>query len=43
VATHANRVPPFVETRNYVRLVRALYAIYTVPAATPTSRVKIRR
>ena len=43
VATHANRVPPFVETRNYVRLVRALYAIYTVPAVTPTSRVKIRR
>ena len=43
VATHDNRVPPFAETRDYVRLVRALYAIYTAPAATPTLRVKILR
>ena len=28
VTMHANRVPPFAETREYVRLVRAVYAIY---------------
>ena len=40
IATHANRVPPFAETRDYVRLVRAIYAIYR-PAA-PASKDPVR-
>ena len=41
VKTHANSVPPFTETRDYVRLVRALYAIYRPQPAAPTGRVQI--
>ena len=41
VATHANRVPPFAETRDYVRLVRALYAVYRPAPPSPSGRVRI--
>jgi len=41
VATHANRVPPFAETRDYVRLVRAVYAIYRPAAPAPNEPVRI--
>jgi soluble lytic murein transglycosylase-like protein len=40
VATHANRIPPFAETRDYVRLVSALYAVYR-PAASAPDRARI--
>jgi len=43
VATHDNRVPPFAETRRYVELVQALYAIYQPAPAAPTDRVRIVR
>jgi soluble lytic murein transglycosylase-like protein len=40
VATHGNRIPPFAETRDYVRLVRALYAVYR-PARPSPDRARI--
>ena len=43
VTTRANRVPPFAETRDYVRLVRALYAVYRPAPPAPTGRVQIVR
>jgi soluble lytic murein transglycosylase-like protein len=37
VASHDNTVPPFAETRDYVKLVRQVYALYRpAPAATAT-------
>ena len=42
VTTHDNRVPPFAETRRYVEVVQALYAMYR-PAHAPTGRVQIVR
>ena len=41
VTMHANRVPPFAETRDYVRLVRALYAVYRPGPPTPKDPVRI--
>ena len=41
VTVRANRIPPFAETRDYVNLVRALYAIYRPPDLAPTPRVRI--
>src|SRR5579862_507535 len=41
VAMHANRVPPFAETRDYVRLVRAVYAIYRPEAEAPRASIKV--
>ena len=41
VATHANQVPPFTETREYVRLVRMIYALYRPEPATITAPVRI--
>jgi soluble lytic murein transglycosylase-like protein len=41
VALHNNSVPPFDETRDYVKLVQALYAIYRPLPAAPTGRVQI--
>lgn len=43
VATHDNRVPPFAETRRYVDVVQALYAIYRPAPPAPTDRVQIVR
>jgi len=45
VETHDNRVPPFAETRDYVRFVQQLYALYRpVPAEaeTPVRIIKPR-
>ena len=39
VTMRANRMPPYAETRDYVRLVRAVYAIYR-PAPPASSRVR---
>jgi soluble lytic murein transglycosylase-like protein len=41
VTSHANRVPPYDETRNYVTRVRRLYAIYRPAPAAPAGRVQI--
>jgi hypothetical protein len=41
VASHANRIPPYDETRAYVTRVRQFYAIYRPPAAAPAARVKL--
>ena len=41
VALHNNRIPPFTETRDYVKLVQALYAIYRPLPAAPAGRVQI--
>lgn len=43
VETHDNSVPPFAETRDYVRLVQQLYALYRpapADAATPVRIIK---
>ena len=40
VITHDNRIPPFAETRDYVRLVRELYAAYRPP--TPVTATPVR-
>jgi len=41
VETHHNTVPPFAETRDYVRLVQQLYAIYAPQQEAPAARVRI--
>ena len=41
VASRANSVPPFAETREYVRLVRQVYALYRPPAAAPPRPVRL--
>jgi soluble lytic murein transglycosylase-like protein len=41
VAMHANRVPPFAETRDYVRLVRAVYSIYRPENDAPRGPIKV--
>lgn len=41
VALHANHVPPFAETRNYVTRVRQLYAIYRPPPPARHEAVRI--
>lgn len=41
VATRNNRVPPFAETRDYVKLVQQLYAIYRTSPAAPAGPVRI--
>lgn len=41
VTTRNNRVPPFAETRDYVKLVQQLYAIYRPQPAAPTGRVQL--
>lgn len=45
VAMHANRVPPFAETRDYVKLVQQVYALYRpdAQAARPAARIRISR
>jgi len=47
VADHANSVPPFAETRDFVRLVQMVYALYRpfpAPAAPPPVRLpKLQR
>lgn len=43
VATHDNRVPPYAETRRYVDVVQALYAIYRPAPPASTKRVQIVR
>jgi soluble lytic murein transglycosylase-like protein len=43
VATHDNNVPPFAETRDYVRLVQQVYALYRPPPDTPATPVRILR
>jgi Soluble lytic murein transglycosylase and related regulatory proteins (some contain LysM/invasin domains) len=43
VETHHNTVPPFAETRDYVRLVQQLYAIYAPQQEPPPARVRIVR
>jgi soluble lytic murein transglycosylase-like protein len=41
VVSRANTVPPFAETRDYVRLVRQLYALYRPPAMPPVRPVRL--
>ncbi|HET9749369.1 MAG TPA: lytic transglycosylase domain-containing protein [Casimicrobiaceae bacterium] len=41
VASHANRIPPYDETRHYVTRVRQFYAIYRPPPAAPSGRVRL--
>ena len=41
VAARANSVPPFAETREYVRLVRQVYALYRPAAVPPPTRVRL--
>lgn len=41
VASHADRIPPFDETRSYVTRVRQLYAIYRPEPVAPTGRVQL--
>jgi len=41
VASHANRVPPYDETRNYVTRVRQFYAIYRPPPVASAGRVQL--
>ncbi|HET9670916.1 MAG TPA: lytic transglycosylase domain-containing protein [Casimicrobiaceae bacterium] len=41
VAHHANRIPPYDETRTYVTRVRQFYAIYRPPPAASTGRVQL--
>lgn len=41
VARHANRIPPYDETRNYVMRVRQFYAIYRPPLAASPGRVQL--
>ncbi|MEO9135194.1 MAG: lytic transglycosylase domain-containing protein [Casimicrobiaceae bacterium] len=41
VATHNNRVPPFTETRDYVRVVQQLYALYRPQPPAQTTPVRI--
>ena len=41
---HATRVPPFAETRDYVRLVQQVYALYRPDAqAAQPARIRISR
>ncbi|MGE5170935.1 MAG: lytic transglycosylase domain-containing protein [Rudaea sp.] len=41
VATHRNNVPPFPETRDYVRRVQQVYALYRPAQSTPATPVRI--
>ncbi len=41
VVSRANTVPPFAETRDYVRLVRQVYALYRPPATPPVRPVRL--
>jgi soluble lytic murein transglycosylase-like protein len=41
VVSRANTVPPFAETRDYVRLVRQVYALYRPPATPPLRPVRL--
>jgi len=41
VAAHGGRVPPFAETRAFVRLVQHVYALYRSEPAPPAARVRI--
>jgi len=43
VQRYDNRVPPYPETQEYVKLVTQLYALYKPPPALPQSRVTIPR
>lgn len=43
VTMHANRIPPFAETRDYVVLVRALYAVYRETPPASAGRIRIVR
>jgi soluble lytic murein transglycosylase-like protein len=44
VARHANRIPPYDETRDYVTRVRQFYAIYRpLPAASPRRVQLVKR
>jgi hypothetical protein len=40
VQRYGRRVPPYPETRDYVKLVEQFYAFYTPPAAVPPKRVQ---
>ena len=41
VAVHANRVPPFAETRDYVRVVQQVYALYRSPPPVHEGPVRL--
>jgi soluble lytic murein transglycosylase-like protein len=43
VQRYDNRIPPYAETQEYVKLVTQLYALYKPPPALPPSRVTIPR
>jgi soluble lytic murein transglycosylase-like protein len=43
VQRYDNRVPPFPETQEYVKLVTQVYALYKPPPPAPSSRVTIPR
>jgi soluble lytic murein transglycosylase-like protein len=43
VTAHDNAVPPFAETRDYVRLVQQVYALYRSPAARPAPAIRLIR
>ena len=43
VQRYGNRIPPYPETQEYVKLVTQLHALYKPPPATPPSRVTIPR
>jgi soluble lytic murein transglycosylase-like protein len=43
VQRYDNRIPPYAETQEYVKLVTQLYALYEPPPALPPSRVTIPR